>query len=86
MVTRRSNSSGPRRRGRLAVVRHPLDLECADTVARYRQLLGQGDDTFVEFTLEQIVGAWAGVVRTEAESEWLRVFQLRYLELSASEA
>ena len=74
------------RRGRLAVVRHPLDLECADTAARYRRLLREGDDSFMEFTLEQIVGAWAGVVRTEAESAWLRVFQLRYLELSASEA
>ena len=71
-------------RGRLALVRHPEDLDCADTALRYRQLLRQGDDSFVEFTLEQIVDAWSGAVRTEEERRWLAAFRLRYLDLAAN--
>ncbi len=77
--------SGRHVHGRLAVVRHSLDLECQETVAGYRQTLRQGDDTLVELTLAQIVDAWSQAVQTDAERAWLAAFRLRYLDLAASE-
>jgi hypothetical protein len=69
--------------GRLAVVRHPLDLDCAGTVHGYRQLLRPDDDTFVELTLEQVVEAWGRAVLKEGERAWLEAFRLRYLDVGA---
>ncbi|MFZ4578128.1 MAG: PGN_0703 family putative restriction endonuclease [Myxococcota bacterium] len=69
--------------GRLAVVRHPLDVEGAETVVRYRQLLRPDDNTFLDLTLEQVVEAWGRAVRSEGERAWLQAFRLRYLDLGA---
>ena len=85
-VAHRQQPRASQRRRRLALVRHPLDVDCAETAAGYRELLRQGDDTFVEFTLEQVIDGWAGVARGEAESKWLQAFRLRYLDLGVSDA
>lgn len=71
--------------GRLALVRHPLDQGCEKTVARYRALLREGDDTFVDLPLDRLVRAWAPLLRTAAERAWLDAFQMRYLDLERSD-
>lgn len=71
-------------KGRLALVRHSLDRECEATVAAYRRLLRQGDDTFVDLRLDAVVEVWGRVLETEAERAWLEAFRLRYLDLAAS--
>jgi hypothetical protein len=70
--------------GRLALVRHPLDAECAEVVRGYTGLLREGDDTFADFTLDRVLDAWSGALQTEEERTWLAAFALRYLGLSTS--
>jgi hypothetical protein len=70
--------------GRLALVRHPLDHDCARVTAGYRRLLREGDDSLIDLPLDQLVQRWAPVLRSEAERQWLTAFDLRYLDLGAS--
>lgn len=70
--------------GRLALVRHPQDTECEAVAAGYRQLLRDGDDSFIDLPLDQLVERWAGIVRTEAERRWIDAFRMRYLDLETS--
>lgn len=69
--------------GRLALVRHPLDADCAAVARRYRSLLRPGDDSFRELTLDHIVTTWLAAVNAP-NRPWLEAFNLRYLDLTAS--
>jgi len=73
--------------GYIAVV-HPLaDKECVDAIAEYRRvLLPEGERTMLHWPLETIVGAWEEALRDDDElHKWIELFQLRYLQLEASE-
>lgn len=70
-------------KGRLALVRHPLDLDCAGTVHGYRQLLRPDDDTFLDLTLEEVVDAWGRAALSDGERAWINAFRLRYLDVGA---
>lgn len=72
----------PYREGRLVVVRHPGDEDCAQTIAGYRQLL-RDDSTLQELPLSVLVEAWTPVV---GPGSWLDDFELRYLCLERSGA
>ena len=70
--------------GRLALIRHPLDLECGAVTAGYKSLLRADDKTFIDLPLDQLVAKWSQVVQSPAEQQWLEAFRLRYLDLEAS--
>jgi len=53
-------------------------------VASYRQLLVPGDDTFVVWTLHEVIAAFA-MVATADEMPWVDAFRMRYLALEQSE-
>jgi hypothetical protein len=72
--------------GRLMLVRHPKDTDCAAVVAGYQALLKPNDDTFVDMPLDRLVNAWRPLLNDDEEHAWLNAFHLRYLDLSASEA
>lgn len=69
--------------GRLMLVRHPGDVECARIVDGYRSLLKPGDDTFIDMPLDRIVDGWSKVIGAEHRA-WLDAFRLRYLDLHRS--
>ena len=75
-------AGSPYREGRLALVRHPLDAECAEVVAGYRELLRDAS-TFQDLPLDTLVASWKAVTGADA---WLDAFALRYLDLARSEA
>jgi hypothetical protein len=70
---------------RFILVRHPLDRDCAETVAGYRRLLNADDSTFVDPPLDSLVDAVGESVRDERGRRWVAEFRLRYLDLRASE-
>ncbi len=70
--------------GMLALVRHPFDLDGAAAVASYERLLVEGDRSFVDLQLDEILERWAPLVR-DHERPWLDAFRLRYLDLARSE-
>lgn len=71
--------------GRFMLVRHPEDAECAMTTAGYRSLLKDGDDTFLDMPLDQLVSIWQAAAIGPAWQQWLAGFRLRYLDLQHSE-
>ena len=70
----------PYSEGKLVVVYHPQDENCARTVAGYRGLL-QDERSFGELTLGFIMGAWEPLVE---DSAWVQAFRTRYLDLKES--
>lgn len=72
--------------GQLALIRHPEDLTCAETVVGYRQLL-QRDNTFIDLPLDRLIEAWRSVVSTDEinNDAWLTNLEERYLRLENSE-
>jgi hypothetical protein len=71
--------------GRLILVHHPLDLECAQSLETYKTLLKPGDETFLALPLDRLVGAWQAVVARRQYRQWLADFSLRYLDMEASQ-
>jgi hypothetical protein len=80
----RDRGGSPYAAVRSAVVHHPLDVDGARVVASYRQLLAPGDDTFVAWTLHDVIAAFA-TAATADERPWLDAFRTRYLALEQSE-
>ncbi len=66
--------------GRFMLIRHGEDAECARVVARYRELLRDDDDTFIDMPLDRLVATWIAVV-PESHRDWLERFRARYLEI-----
>jgi len=71
--------------GRFMVVYHPLDLECREALAAYKDLLKPNDTTFVEMPLDSLVELWNSAGSPTEQKVWLNMFSLRYLDLQASE-
>lgn len=71
--------------GRVALVRHPQDRDCAGVVAQYRALLKDPDDSFLDLPLDRVVDVWQSVLPA-ACSEWVAGLRLRYLDMDASDA
>jgi hypothetical protein len=69
---------------RFMVVHHPLDRDCTNVVARYRERLLPGDESFRVRPLDQLIAGWRAVSTTEAQRTWLDALALRYLALEAS--
>lgn len=69
---------------RSAVVLHPGDEDGAQVVASYQHLLEPGDDTFVGFTLDHVVRAFARGANAD-EARWVDDLRRRYLALELSE-
>lgn len=71
-------------RGQLALIRHPLDLECGVVTAGYTSLLQPDDTTFIDLPLDEVVMKWGEVAQSPAEQQWIEAFRQRYLDLAAS--
>jgi hypothetical protein len=74
--------------GYSAVVRHPMDSECAAAVASYQQLLTEaGRASFLDLPLDRVIDAWRPLVAQQpARRTWLDAFHARYLALDLSAA
>ena len=68
------------------VVHHPYDSRCVATVAAYRILLSEPDDTFSSFTLADIITAWRPLVASTKHRQWLVDFDDRYMKLELSQS
>ncbi len=79
-VAVRHHASSKYAHGHFMLVRHGGDTPCARVVAGYRELLREGDDTFIDMPLDRLVAAWDGVI-PETHRDWLDRFRTRYLEL-----
>jgi len=66
------------------VVHHPLDERCANNVDHYAGFLKDPGETLVRHPLDQIVGVWEPLLRTDAQRRWLNDFADRYLNLHLS--
>jgi hypothetical protein len=71
--------------GRLVLLRHSGDDDCATAAAGYRRLLKPGDTSFVEVTLDQVTATLARAAQDHGHQEWLSKLRLRYLDFGASE-
>lgn len=80
------HSRSPYARGRLLLVRHALDSECASVAQGYQTMLRDGDNTLVDMTLDKMVAVWQSAIANSSWSDWLSAFRLRYLDLHQSEA
>jgi hypothetical protein len=69
---------------RSVVLHHPLDAGGARVVASYQRLLKPEDETFVVWTLDEVVSAFAAAANAE-ETPWVDAFRTRYLALERSE-
>jgi hypothetical protein len=76
--------ASPYSRGRLMLLRHPGDKNCADSARSYQGLLQPGDGTFVDMPLNRLVDWIATLDLDGGHAGWLEAFRLRYLDLSAS--
>jgi hypothetical protein len=74
--------------GYSAVVRHPMDSECAAAVGSYQQLLTEsGRASFLDLPLDRVIDAWRPLVAQQpARRTWLDAFHARYLALDLSAA
>ena len=81
----RLHPASPYSAGRLLLVRHPGDHECAKTVAGYAGLLRPGQRSFVDLPLDELVSFWTPIAVGTANELWLAEFSRRYLDLAASE-
>jgi hypothetical protein len=82
-ATRKHSLAIHGRHGRLAVIRHPLDTECAKVINDYEGLLKDPAD-LLDWRLDRLVETWraAGVPGTDA---WLAAFSPRYIDLHLSD-
>ncbi|MCC6158350.1 MAG: hypothetical protein IT350_09890 [Deltaproteobacteria bacterium] len=79
-VAVRRHASSKYTHGRFMLVRHGGDTECARVVVGYRELLRDGDDTFIDMPLDRLVAEWIAVA-SESHRDWLERFRARYLDL-----
>jgi len=71
--------------GALVLVRHPLDQSCASIVAGYERLLTEGDETFIDQPLDQLIESWQAAIANDRHHPWIASFRQRYLALDQSE-
>jgi len=71
-------------RGRVVVVRHPLDPEIGPVLAGYERLLSDAS-TCVDLPLDRLVSVWREHADGDAERQWLTRLHDRYVDLSLSE-
>ncbi len=77
------HGASPYAEGRLLLLYHPDDLDCAATVEGYEALLREDDDTFAHLTLKSLIRSWRSSAGGEAQG-WLDDFHRRYVDLTAS--
>lgn len=70
--------------GRVLLVRHSGDDECAVVAEGYRKLLRPDVRSFSDIALDHLIGLWQEYL-PETCKEWLDTFRLRYVDLGASE-
>ena len=78
-VALRDHPQTPYASGRLVLIRHPGDTDCAAVVASYTRLIQDQDDSFIDLRLDTLLQRWR-TVATGAHSIWLDRFQHRYLD------
>jgi len=83
-IAMRDHPSQRYRHGALMLVRHPLDQRGAESARDYRRLLRDGDTSFLDMPMDQLVGRWRTALGSDDRSSWLRSFEERYLELTKS--
>ena len=66
------------------LVRHPLDSECAATVAGYRDLLKPNDRTFLDYPLDRLIELSGQAIGFGQWEHWLAGFKTRYLDITLS--
>ncbi|MEO8183597.1 MAG: hypothetical protein ABI895_32600 [Deltaproteobacteria bacterium] len=72
--------------GALMLVRHPLDDSGAAIARGYRQLLREGDPSFIDAPMDQLVERWRAAFGADERRAWLSSFSQRYLALVDSQA
>ena len=81
----RDHSTKRYEHGALMLVRHPQDNSGAAIARGYRQLLGQGDTSFIDAPMDQLVGRWRAALGSDERGAWLSSFSQRYLALADSQ-
>jgi hypothetical protein len=80
----RDRAGSPYAAVRSAVMHHSRDVAGAQVVASYRTLLKPDDETFVAWTLDEVIAAFVAAAKAE-EMPWLDAFRMRYLALEQSD-
>lgn len=73
-----------RQRGRLAVIRHPDHVECAQAIRGYQSLLPDRGRPVIDITLDRLLEL-ALKCANPPEEPWLKAMKERYVDLLASE-
>lgn len=81
----RRHPNCPDTTGRVMIIRHPSDIECAGAVAGYRGLLHHVDASFVDAPLDNLLDAWTQPAAEAGKSTWIDYLRVRYLDLTGSE-
>jgi hypothetical protein len=84
-VAMRNHSKSSYACGYLMLVRHPADSECDQTTQAYRSLLKREDSSFLDFSLDKLLGPLNSNGENGCECKWLSEFKKRYLDFSVSE-
>lgn len=71
-------------RGRLVLISHPEDIDCARTAGAYKDTLVDPDGSFIDLPLDVLVPTWRAAAETERDRTWLFEVDRRYLDLTAS--
>jgi hypothetical protein len=72
--------------GRVLVVHHQLDPDCAGIVEDYRAHLVDPDREVTALSVWEIVHRWKPVLAATEHAPWLADFEARYVDLIGSEA
>ena len=71
--------------GALVLVRHSLDQKCQHAVRAYTDCLKDGDNSFLDRTLADLVRRWRPIVDGTLWQDWLDQFETRYVNLAGSQ-
>jgi hypothetical protein len=82
-VAMRLHDRSPYADGYFMLVRHPLDNECATTVAGYRELLKPNDRTFLDSPLDALLEISGRAIGCGRWENWLTCFKMRYSDVPA---
>jgi hypothetical protein len=85
-IAMRDHSAQRYGHGALMLVRHPQDDSGAAIARGYRQLLREGDPSFIDAPMDQLVERWRAALGADERGAWLSSFRQRYLALADSQA
>jgi hypothetical protein len=85
-IAMRDHSTKRYEHGAVMLVRHPLDNSGAAIARGYRQLLREGNTSFIDAPMDLLIGRWRAALGSDERGAWLSSFSQRYLALADSQA